>query len=301
MKNMERIKVRLHTHENDDYNELWKEVGGKRYFARHTYMGSVWYYVSDPLGYCELSHPCEPDITFIVCDQDGNELFEDSNATDFVFPTLEGAAKQKWEEVKDKYPLTTHLQDWLLSYMTPENLAKDPVNTQFCPEDNWKRCWHDRVDHTAVEKFTYLGELYCIWAITYQHRYCDCRWVEYLAGPEGMDWEYPWFIHHFGDSFTPDYGPMYSRNEAIQMISDALKEIYGGTNLSEIQSGCCGAYERKLSYSQAAERMIDGDLSREHVKQVIEQEREHHGFYTSKSDMERDFPGYRPDYNYRFW
>lgn len=295
---MEKIKVRLHVHENDDYNELWKEVGGKRYFARHTHMGSVWYYVCDPLGYCELDYPCEPELTFIVCDQEGNGLFEDSNATSFVFPTLEGAAKQKWEEVKDKYPTTPHLRDWLLSYMTPENLAKDPVNTQFCPEENWMWCWYDRVGHVAVETFIHLGEEYCVWRVLYQHRYCDCHWSAYLAGPKQMDWEYPWFIRHFGDSFMPDYGPMYSRREAIQMIRDALKEIYEGKNLSEIQSTGWGVYERKLGYGQAAERLINGDLSREHVDKVIVAERETKHFYTSRADMERDFPGYKPDLSY---
>lgn len=298
---MEPIKIRLYANEDDCYNELWKEVGGTRYFARHTYHGSIWYHVCDPLGYCELDHPCDPEQIFIVCDQAGNRLFEDSNASTFVFPTLEGAAKQKWAEVKGKYPVADGLGDWLLSHMTPENLAKDPVNTQFCPEDNWKWCWHDRVNHVVAEEFTHLGEKYCIWAITYQHRYCDCRWVEYLAGPKDMDWEYPWFIHHFGDSFTPDYGPMYSRREAIAKVREVLEDVYEGKSLSEISVQPWGAYEHKLGYSDAAQRLIGKDLSRKHVDAVVAAEMETKHFYTSRIDMERDHPGYHPDYSVKLW
>lgn len=299
----ETVKVKLYLHENDEYNELWKEVEGKRYFARHTYKGSIWYYVCDPWGFRELDRPCENDLTFIVCDQKGNPLFEDSNATDFVFPTLDGAAALKWATVQDKYPVQNDLiwESWLLSYMTPENLAKDPAATQFCPEDNWTLCWFDMVDHKAVETFEYLGETYAIWAIRYRHRYCDCEWTSYMSGYLNMDWEYPSFILLHGDQFDDVYGPMYSRADAIYKVSNALREIYNNKSLSRISGSIGYHYELKLSYHQAAEILINGDLHRAHIDEVINNEKKKHSFYNNREDMKRDYPGYVPDLSVNRW
>lgn len=297
---MEKIKVRLFLPENDSYNEVWSEVGGKRYFARHTYCGSVWYYVCDPLGYCELDHACGDDLTFVVCDQQGNPLFESSNAWGASFPTLEGAAKIEWQKICNRYPTRKGLNDWLLSYMTPANLAKDPGRTQFCPLDNWTAFWFDYVEHKAIHEYEYLGEKYCIWALTYQHLFCECRWVTYYAGVKDMDWDYPSFIRWFGDWFEPVYGPMYSKSEAIKLLAQKVQDVYGRSHVSEIYIGYGDqAFERKLGCRDTAERLINGDLTRVHIDDMLEHGWDVH-FYTSAAEMERDYPGYVPDYG-RVW
>ena len=100
---MKEIKVKLKYHENDDYNELWLEINGRgnnRYYARHTYgWTGTWYFVSDPLGYCELDHPCPDDYIFIVCDQKGNELFRSCNGDDSCnFPCLRAMEIDEWNK-----------------------------------------------------------------------------------------------------------------------------------------------------------------------------------------------------------
>ena len=92
---METIKVKLVYTEDDSYNELWREVGGKRrYFARHVYGKPIWYHVCDPLGYRELDYPCK-NIVFAVCNAYGRALFQDSNLPEYSnpFPTLHQAAR----------------------------------------------------------------------------------------------------------------------------------------------------------------------------------------------------------------
>lgn len=73
--------VKIKYPENDEYNELWITNKGT-YFARHTYHGGVWYFVGDPLGFCELSHLCPEDYVFHVCDDSWNELFISTNNDD---------------------------------------------------------------------------------------------------------------------------------------------------------------------------------------------------------------------------
>ena len=89
-------KVQLYMTENDCYNELWKVVGTKnRFFCRHVFgKFKTWYYVCDPLGYCELDHPAD-DIEFIVTDtgcgipaEKVNVIFEHFEKLDHYSPGL---------------------------------------------------------------------------------------------------------------------------------------------------------------------------------------------------------------------
>ena len=60
---MTEIKVYLYASENDCYVELWKSVDEEKYYGRYTYNDAgTWYYVCDPLGYCELDHTVNDDI-----------------------------------------------------------------------------------------------------------------------------------------------------------------------------------------------------------------------------------------------
>lgn len=298
---MEKIKVRLYRTEDDNYNELWKEVGGKRFFARHVFGPPVWYYVCDPLGYCELDYPCKENKVFVICDQYGNELFESSNAPDSEpFLTLEQTAKEVWKSCGIEAK-KNGLNNWLLSYLTKENLAKDPERTQFCPEDNWVYCWHETVERIPVKKFEYLGSRYCIWKLVQKHLYCDCTWDAYAAASANVDWEYPMYDCWFGEVFEPVYGPMYGKYEAIQMLKKVFSECYGTKNLSIVRDTFAGPHERKLTHAEAAEYLIDKDLSRKHVDELVRREYEKPSFYTNSRAIQKDYPDCKLDYSFRYW
>lgn len=301
---MPNFKVKLRLPTNDCYVEVWQVVGEKKYFARYVYGQPVWYFVCDPFGYCELDHPCPDDYVFEVCDQSGNVLFKDSNGAEnrHSFVDLETKTKQVWLSIKDKHKTCDGLNDWLLSYMTKKNLDKDPDTTQFCPADNWTACWYDRIGHESVFDYEYLGEKYSVWAITCKHRYCDCVWIEYMAGAKKMDWEYPHFIKYFGSWFNPVYGPMYSKRCAIEYVTAALNEIYDNpSHLSIIEESWCGSYERRMSVRGAAEKLIGNDLTAERVQALVKAERELPSMFRDKKAMEAEYPGYKPDLSFNWW
>jgi len=203
---MKEIKVRLYAHENDSYNELYKVIAGntkEKYFARHTYNSGVWYFVSDPLGYCELSHVCPGDYIFVVCDKNGAELFKDSNGEiSNPFPTLERQAVAAWDGIKAKYPTTDGLNDWLQSFLTAE--IKEQLKKEPCIETNWVWSWFTVVNKEVIAEFGHLGEQYCIYKVTNKHKYCGCEWIEYFAGAKKMN-EYGSYIKHFGNFYNAGY------------------------------------------------------------------------------------------------
>lgn len=305
---MKEIKVKLYRTMDDCYVELWKVVGERsKFYARYVYGRPMWYFVSDPLGYCELESPCPDDYVFAVCDPNGDRLFTDSNGTENSHPflTLEEKTRQVWRS-KNRPIAEESLNDWLLSYMTPENLAKDPDRTQFCPDLNWTACWHEIIGHEPLEEYQYLGETYCIWAVTHKHLYCDCVWLEYVAGRKDMDWEYPHFIECFGSWFNPINGPMYSMRKAADYAVEVLKEIYGEqTCLSRIIEGWHGFYERKMRLRDAAEFLVGKDLKVESVLAAVKKERENPSFFTDDAEgraaMEAKYPGYQPDRSFKWW
>lgn len=302
---MPSFKVAIRSQANDCFVEVWKVIGEKKYFARYVCGLPVWYFVCDPMGYCELDHACPDDYVFEVCDQDGNVLFKDSNGVEnrAPFVTLEGKTRQVWASIQDEYETRDGLNDWLLSYMTPENLAKDPSRTQFCPEDNWVAFWYDRVGHEIVHEYDHLGTKYCIYAITCKHLFCDCTWVEYMAGEANMDWEYPFFIKYFGSQFDDTHGPMYSKRKACEYVMDALKQMHGEVvGMSYVSRDLGGNYhERRLCLYDAAAYLIGKDLSRDHVHAVVEAERKHNTLYANFDAILADYPDCKRDFSMNWW
>ena len=90
------VRVQLLYTEVNDYQELWKVVGEEKYYSRYTYGLPKWYSVCDPLGYAELNQTLPEDIIFIVCDDEGNELFGLSNLEGAILPTLEEMCIIEW-------------------------------------------------------------------------------------------------------------------------------------------------------------------------------------------------------------
>ena len=308
---MKRIKVCIYSHENDSYNELYKVIKGdtkKKYFARHTFGNGEWYFVSDPLGYCELDYSCPEDYIFIVCDGNGKELFEDSNGKiSNPFPTLKNHAKQVWARCEQsKTAKKDGLSDWLLTFMTADKITKD-MN---CPEVNWTHCWYDNIGQKIVKEFIHLGEPYCIYEITMKHRYGECEWIEYMCGHKNIDLKYPYYVTYFGATWDEQsYGLCYSPREAHRLVVDALKEVYGNvkrlSRISEHEWG--GISEQKYNFETAAMSYLGSSYSqntfcpsydRQNVGNIIENIKNERIFYTSREDILKDYDAREINWDY---
>lgn len=168
-------KVQLYMTENDCYNELWKVVGTKnRFFCRHVFgKFKTWYYVCDPLGYCELDHPAD-DIEFIICDKNGKALFHSSNETG-SFPTFQETIKEKWDTVSKRTAHHTfeEWKQWLLSFKDT-NLYKKEIDEMHGYNENWLYCRmkYVRTEDIPDSQFTYLGSPYKLAKVVYEHTVC---------------------------------------------------------------------------------------------------------------------------------
>ena len=304
---MKEIKVKLYSHENDCYVELYKVIKGDtkvKYFARNTYSSGddgQWYFVADPLGYCELDHGCPGDYVFIVCDSKGKELFRDSNGEiRNPFPTLERKAELTWNEIMQEYPCKKEgLNDWLLSFLTKE-VSKTKLKDLPCHEANWPH-WYNELKREVIRKFNHLGENYCIYKVTSKHKYCECEWINYYSGYEEMD-EYTSYIKWYGACFDDSRtGPNYSRSVAIGVVVKSLENIYSRKyNLSYIRQTNYGDYEQKMSYTQAAEFLLKGDYDRVFVHEVANREKDNKTFYESYEEIRKNFPNVVLDYSFKY-
>lgn len=299
-------RVRLHTHENDDYNELWVTEDNK-FIARHTYgRDGIWEYVNDPLGYCELDHSCGEDILFRVCGKNFRELFVSSNREGMGFPCLRFLREAAWNEWKDRLPgvaaenadtiqlihalsgsSPSALDNWLLSFKDPELYGAAATDY----DENWCQFKSEAFSKEVLSTFQYAGEDYCVEKIGKQHTACRKRWYEYYSGGQYVGAQF--------DRENP--GTMYSGRHAASKLTDALKELYPDRRyLSRIKvfEGC--AYERKYGYAKAAELLLNNNFHRTFVDGLIEQEREHPSFFSSHEEIERVYPGYVRDWSSQY-
>ena len=302
---MGEIKIKLYAHENDNYVELYKVIEGKtnqKYIARVTYGSGddgEWYFVADPLGYCELDYACPKDYVFIICDSNDKELFCDSNGEiKNPFPTLERKATLSWNEIMHDHPCKKEgLNSWLLSYLTSE-ISKTILKDEPCHEANWPY-WRDETKKEVISRFTHLGENYCIYALSRKHRYCDCEWIDYFSGYEVMD-EYTSYIKWHGAFFDESKtGPNYSGNVAIEIVINTLKKIYKRErSLSYVNRTDWGNYEKRLDYHQAATLLLKGNYNRAYVHETANKEKNNRTFYDDSKKMRQDFPNIKMHYSF---
>ncbi len=287
--------IRLFADENDSYNELYVTTGRgkKKYFVRDTFSGG-WYTVCDPLGYCERDCFVPKSVLFHICDKNGNRLFDSSNADNSSsYPCLRVLAKKKWCEVAKKYTSSptqdneaeflayafsgnsvNRLDNWLLSFMDPD-LCED--RTDLLPE-NWIYCRVEELSCETLDSFDYLGEKYLIEKVTYRHTVCGVEWVEYLSAG----------IQMATDFDSSKVGPMYSERDAKRIVNNSLKALYKGDRVWSILSWSMetdAKYARKISLDEAVRKLINGDLYRSHIDKVIEEEKRHHTFFDTQSDV----------------
>lgn len=297
---MKEIKVRLYHGENDYFVELWEVVeemaGIPKYFGRYTYGNEgTWYFVSDPLGYCELDHAVSDDVVFILCDEDGNECMRYSNADKNPLPKFEDVMKKKWKEVckniehntenmtanfwAEAYngETTLSINQWLLTFKDPD-LYKKEIDEMFGYDENWTGCLsYKEIAYEAIPgtEFEYLGKKYQFTKVTLKHDVCGAEWIEYRCtdAPYVMQDTF-WikdriFINSYGylgNWFDKsNVGAMMDKRSARKLVETKLLEVipkekkYG--NLLYISGNYC--YEK--SYSDAAESLIGRDFHRSKV------------------------------------
>lgn len=181
------VKVNYMFDSDGEYLEIWKVVGEKKYYGRRNYPKDrkSWCVIHDaPYGYCEISHDCDEDKVFVVCDPKGKRLFESRNGDDSSqFPSYDEACKAALKSVKDKVPDLRNdgMRGWLREYLTEEVrqliLNTDPYPV--CIEDNFTDNWRDVVKTEEISSFTWLGREYGIFKTLMKSRYSEARWHKY--------------------------------------------------------------------------------------------------------------------------
>ncbi|WP_346961315.1 hypothetical protein [Clostridium sp.] len=318
---MKEVQVQLNRTEDGNYNELWKVVGENQYYARHVYHGQgIWYYVSDPLGYCELDYPVKDDTIFTICDSKGNELFRNSNANE-PFPTLEIVTMNEWNKVKEKYSVITEdtekdfwteaifgettmeLNQWLLSFKDPQLYSKE-IAEMYGYDENWIYGRSEELENAVIHEYEYLGNKYAIYKIKIKHKICEVEWYEFKAGSLKMG-EYEGYIKFFGSWFdVKNIGTMYSKRQAKELVTKALITIYpkkyDWSRLSTVikQEWISEGYERKYKYVDATELLLKGNYNRKFVSEIIEKEKRNNTFYSEDDPkLLEDYPKLIRDYS----
>ncbi len=334
------IKVYLYANENDDYNELWKVVDEEKYYARHTFNNEgIWYYVCDPLGYCELDYKVPDDVTFIMCDSEGNEYFRYSNGEPNPLPKFADYIKMQWQKVKDNIPHNTEndevnfwtmwisgetvrkLNQWLISFKDPD-LYGDAARDY---DENWYGCWHNtETEYTTIpnSEFEYLGSKYQFVKVHHKHDICDVEWdtFECCDSPLQMGWwgtethpqvqSYMEMGNWFDDS---KYGTMLDTLTARNRVIDSLLEAFPRekdyqkllivkpkTNTDIYSHDYC--YEK--SYSDCAEMLIDRDYHIANISdltQNIKARTENLVFLNNRENKEKIMEMYPEIYGYDWY
>lgn len=178
-------KVKIIITENDDFNEIWQVIGENSYFARHT-LYNTWFFVNDaPYGYCELDHACPKEYVFIVCDQDGKELFRSTNGdSSSAFPAYPKVCITEWDKISTHYPNASRngFRKWLLQYLTSDVLEK--LKGQCCIPDNFCTFWFDQTNDEILSRFDYLGKKCAVHRLTMKSQYSEAMWYDYMVGHE---------------------------------------------------------------------------------------------------------------------
>ena len=314
-------RVKFACEEDDSYVELWQLIGQEKYIARHTCGPKRWYYVSDPFGYRELDHPLKDDVTVIVCDPDGKELFRTCNADNSVsFNTPKQEAYEQWAKFAEKNQPSVCVENqsalfmahwaggtpvgnfnqWLLSFQDPELYegAKDYA-------ENWLWCRHEQIGTPEVlSEYTYLGERKTIDRIHFRHKICGVEWSEYYSGD--------YFIGHEFDGRKT--GTMYAESEARKILTEAIRSHFPEARiLSVVESGSYYGTdetyhrERHVRAEYAWERLCAADgsdgrgrknLRRSFIDEVAVKEREHSHFFGSFNEIKLLYPDCKRDYDY---
>lgn len=289
---------------NDSYVELWEVLKDKegtgRYYGRYVYGDEgAWYHISDPLGYCEMDHQIDDDVTFVICDQDGNPLFENSNA-DSPFPTFSKTLQAKWEEMQGRLSsresdeLTDTLKQcfrtrtglslnqWLLTFKNPSQY-KQEIDAMFGYDENW--CMHYvETGYKVVPDscFTYLGNKYQLLVVKHRHEVCGAEWKTVVCVDDPYILNDTWNKARplkayavFGTVFDEEHvGPMYDRSTATKLLWNKMQKLF---SLSESQHSANARilwiderrYCEEIDLASLARRIAERDLNRDTIRKIL--------------------------------
>jgi len=308
------IKVKFHSEDNGNCQQLFKTIdkqeGQKSYYARSYDL--TWYTVSDPLGYAELDYPASEDITFIICDDKGNEVFQSSNSDKETFPFLKNVCLSEWKQYCTEHEQKNTLENnevnflahaiggnqvdklskWLLTFKDPELYGESAKDY----DENWTMFRIEELSRKRLHKFMYCGLKQEITEITMRHTICNVTWKEYYSGQE-----------YCGSIFDTDYiGTMYSPTEAKGKVIKLLKEIYGDRNyITQVTESYGAIYERHYKLGNAAELLLNGNYNRNFVNKLINKENEKHSFFSSEKEAREAYRDkddkYIHNYNYPYF
>ena len=301
---MKEIKVKLYRQEDGNYVELWEVINpqenNSKYYGRYTYHDvGTWYYVADPLGLCELDHVVENDIMFILCGENGDEYFRYSNAEENPLPKFKTYMKQKWNEFSKNIKhnienmntnfwsevingeTTLSINQWLLTFKDPE-LYKKEINDMHGYDENWTSCNYSKeigYESIAETEFEYLGHKYQFVKVTCKHDICGVEWNEFLCtdSPYVME-DIPWikdktYIRNYGylgNWFdASNHGAMLDKRTARKLLENELLKIYPIEKSYRSLLYINGIYCYEKSYSDVAEALMNKDLHRKNILDLI--------------------------------
>lgn len=331
--NMKEIKVKISRNEDDNYVELWKVIdpmkGVPRYYGRYTYKDEgTWYYVSDPLGYCELDRAVENDVMFICCDDSGKECARYSNKDANPLPKFETAMKIQWEKICKNIDFnkenitanfwseslngesTMSVNQWLLSFKDPDLYGKEIAD--MCGYDeNWTGSWHSKeigYEDIPETDFIYLGHRYQFTKVTMKHEICGVEWNEFVCtdSPYVINKEYGiqtyGYLGNWYDKTTT--GTMFDKRTARMMVQAELQKLYPKENKYSKLLFVSGNYCYQKSYEDVAKELIKNELHKNMVHDLIShlKERTQNSIFVSSNEnrnkVKKLYPGI---YGYDYW
>jgi len=300
------IKVKLYRNEDDNYVELWQVVehkqGTPKYYGRYTYgTEGTWYYICDPLGYCELDYPVKDDVVFILCDDNNNEVLRYSNADKNPLPKFNLFMKQKWNEFSkdltynrenfevDFWSLayngetTLSINQWLLTYMDPD-LYKKEIDEMSGYDINWTSpLYSSEIKYESIPgtEFEYLGHKYQFTKVFNKHNICGAEWTEFICtdspyvvekSPFNKNKNYIKNYGYLGNIFDASQtGTMFDKRTAKLLVEKELLKLFpqkirGASRLFIIEGIYC--YEK--TYNNVAEMLISNDYHKTKISALIE-------------------------------
>ena len=332
--NMKEIKVKKSRNEDDNYVELWKVIdpmkGVPQYYGRYTYKDEgTWYYMSDPLGYCELDRAVENDVMFICCDDSGKECVRYSNRDANPLPKFESVMKIRWEKICKNIDFnkenitanfwseslngesTMSVNQWLLSFMDPDLYGKE-IAVMCGYDEIWTGSWHSKeigYEDIPETEFIYLGHRYQFTKVTRKHKICGVEWNEFVCtdSPHVVSKEYGiqtyGYLGNWYDKTTT--GTMFDKRTARMMVQAELQKLYPKENKYSKLLFVSGNYCYQKSYEDVAKELIKNELHKNMVHDLIShlKERTQNSIFVSSNEnrnkVKKLYPGiYGYDYFY---
>lgn len=323
---MKKVRVTLYQSENDDYVELWKVLDQKTkdpaYYGRYTYGDEgTWFYVADPLGYCELDRSVENDVLFICCDENGKECARYTNADKNPLPKFKTIMTQKWEAISQQIihntenmekdflseyltgRTTLKINQWLLTFKDPDLYEKEIADMNGYDE-NWTDCRKKEIGYESIpgSEFEYLGKKYQFTKRKMRHTVCGVEWVEFVCtdSPYIVDETYGLtYYGYMGNQFDETKtGACLDKTSAMKTVSKELEIIYGCKNVIDFRS----VYDiQSYGLLHAAEKLLNGDLHKSNVRSVIEAEKEKKSFIPGTTEELDKLRKEHPDIPFYIW